>query len=182
MANAPGKPAGGSKAKAEKTIVRAQLDPSLGQKALNQAMRNLRDRPRILRSISAYAVRWEKLVFSTKGAVTGNRWERRADGTPARNVATGALKKALTGAPRQMKASVQVRGPEYGLALARGRWGPNSRPAKSDKTRKDGKPFAIAGKKGWGGTMPHRNPMPRPPKKQVQILTQELLGITLPKG
>ena len=172
MAAPPKPPAAGSKRKASKTIIRAELDPTLGRKKLTQATRNLQDRKKILGKIAGFAVRWEKVVFSTQGAAAGKRWKPKIDGTPARLHRTGAIKRALTAAPRQMKASVQVRGPEESLALAAGRYGPHSRRGTGGRS----------GWKGLGGSMPRRNPMPRPPKRQMQILTDDLLGITLPKG
>ena len=166
-------PAPGSKKPAPKSIMRVELNKTLGEKVLREAAKNLRDRPKILSTVDRFAVKWEKEVFASSGAATGKAWKPLAESTPGRPlVRTGALKRALTSGATLRKASVQLKGPKYGKALAAGRYAPNSRPTQ-------GKKYKDA--KKWGGSMPRRNPAPRPPKERIQILTAELLAGVEPK-
>ncbi|MGO1265602.1 MAG: hypothetical protein ACTMIY_03095 [Microbacterium gubbeenense] len=150
----------------------AELNTTLGAKVLEDAARRLDDRPRLLNQISGFARSWQNEVFSSQGAAAGRKWAPRADPSGGQlMVRSGELKSALTGAPRLMKASVQVRGPEHAEYLKSGRHGPSSKSATGGRS----------GTRGLGGSMPRRNPTPRPPEKRLAILTRELLGMVTPR-
>ncbi|WOF23839.1 hypothetical protein N8K70_03925 [Microbacterium betulae] len=156
----------------EKSTLRAELNATLGAKVLEEAAKRLEDRSRLLGQISRFAQDWERDVFSSQGAAAGRRWKPLASSTPGRPlVRTGALLAALTGAPRQMKASVQLRGPEHAQHLKAGRFGEKSKTGTGRR----------AGWQGLGGHMPRRNPAPRPPRDRIAILTADLLGLVTPK-
>ncbi|MGX9348155.1 hypothetical protein [Microbacterium sp. KNMS] len=156
----------------EKSTLRAELNTTLGKDLLDKAARRLEDRPRMLRMIADFGQEWEREVFATEGAVAGRRWKPLAASTPGKTlVRTGALKNMLTGAPRQMKASVQLRAPDYAQHLRAGRYGPKSKVASGRRQ----------GVEGLGGSMPRRNPSPHPPRDRLAILTSDLLGFVTPE-
>ncbi|WP_221585557.1 hypothetical protein [Microbacterium sp. G2-8] len=155
-----------------KSKMTAELNTTLGEKLLADAAKRLDDRPRLLSQISGFAQKWQQEVFSSQGAVSGKRWKPLAASTAGRPlVRTGELLRELTGAPRQMKASVQVRAPEHADFLKSGRFARSSKVAGGSRS----------GTVGLGGSMPRRDPAPRPPEKRLAVLTSELLGMVTPR-
>ncbi|WP_156759557.1 hypothetical protein [Microbacterium karelineae] len=160
------------KPKGPETKLSAELNTTLGAKVLAEAAKRLDDRPRLLSQVSGFAQKWEQEVFSSEGAVAGKRWKPLAASTSGKAlVRTGELLRSLTGAPRLKKASVDLTAPAYAEHLKKGRYAPKSK--------------AGTGRRGeWsglGGSMPRRNPAPRPPAKRLAILTSELLGMVTPR-
>lgn len=161
----------------EKSTLRAELNTSLGDQALKEAAERLEDRPRLMQQIAGFAQAWETEVFRTGGVPGGKKWAPLARSTqllggPRRpGVRTGELLRLLTGQPRILTASVQLRGPEHAEFLKAGRYGPKSKVATGGR----------AGVEGLGGNMPRRNPAPRPPKERLAELTADLLGMITPR-
>lgn len=151
----------------------AELNGSLAADVLRQAAENLRDRDKILGTIARFAQDWEKEVLATNGAATGRAWKPLAASTRGRPlVRTGALKRMVMQQPRMLKASVQVRAPDYARFLIGGRAAKNSKTATGQRQ----------GARGLGGDMPRRNPIPRPPRDRLAILTGDILAGVTPKG
>jgi phage gpG-like protein len=157
--------------KPPQTRIGVELNTTLGTKVLRTAAENLDNRPRILSIVAGFAQEWERDVFAARGTPGGRRWAPSASARGRLLERSGALRSALTGEPRQMKASVQVRAPAYAKFLRAGRYAANSDTATG----------ARQGTRGLGGSMPKRNPAPRPPKARVAILTEELLGFVTPR-
>jgi len=67
---------------------------------------------------------------------------------------------------------VQLRGPDYAKYLKGGRYAPKSKTGTGSRS----------GVEGLGGSMPRRNPAPRPPKERLAILTGDLLSAVDPEG
>jgi len=156
-----------------KSMLRAELNATMGAEILRQAAKNLEDRPTILATISRFAQGWEREVFSSKGGARGEQWKPLAASTRgAMLVRTGALKAAATSKPKIKKASVEVRVPGHAAYLIAGRFAENS---------KDGT-GRRKGVEGLGGSMPRRNPIPRPPRERLAILTGDILAGVTPKG
>lgn len=150
----------------------AELNGSLAGEVLRQAATNLRNRPKILGTISRFAQDWEKEVLATRGGATGRTWKPLAASTRGRPlVRTGVLKRMITDQPRVLKASVQVRAPDYARFLIGGRAAKNAKTATGQRK----------GAKGLGGDMPRRNPIPRPPRDRLAILTGDILAGVTPK-
>lgn len=142
---------------AERTTIRAELNTSLGVKTMRGIARRLGDRPHLLEKVAEFAQEWENEVWDSGGAATGKPWEPLKNHPGRRPLErTGVLKRALTGEPRRLSASVQIRGPEYGIHLRTGRF------------YSDGS--------GRGGNMPKRNPTPHPDRYQLAKLIETLLS------
>lgn len=157
---------------AQKTRVTATLNASLAVDTLTKMARALENREQVLGTIADYAQAWERRVFDSQGAAGGKTaWASDAEstieskGSDSPNRSTGALMAAATGAPRLMKASVQIRTPAYGLYEASGRYGPRSK-------------IGTGKREGWrglGGSAPRRNPAPKPPKEEIGALMGQIL-------
>lgn len=141
---------------AERTSIKAELNTTLARKTLRGVARRLNDRPSLLAKVADFVQDWERRVWSTGGAAAGKAWQPLKSPKGRRPLMrTGQLKRALTGEPRRLSASVQVRGPEYGMFVKSGRY--------------------YQSGTGRGGNMPRRNPTPHPDRYQLAVLVQTLL-------
>ncbi len=152
--------------------IRAELNSTLTQEMLDRVAGRLENRHHLLEEVAREARKWEHEVIESQGAAGAKkRWAPLAPGTVALKGSgrplkrTGALLSAILGEPKLTSASATIRGPEYALMLASGRRTANSKAGSGGRT----------GWKGLGGSMPHRNVMPLPPRQRVAEVIAHLV-------
>lgn len=149
-----------------RTAASLTFDTESAVKMLDALVKSANDSHAASGILSHFAHEWEEMVFRDQGAPEPGmtKWAALSAGYAATKpgsemlVNTGALKQAVMGDPRETGFSVTLRAPGYALYLARGRHAANS-----------------AGG-GRGGSMPHRNPAPRPKPHYVSQIAEALLA------
>jgi len=132
----------------------------------------LEDRRWILEQLGDAAHDYEVELLRHDGAVDGRKpWKPLKPSTIALKGndqlfrGTGKLLAALLAKPKLTTASANIRGPEYAVMLAGGRYPKHSSTGSGRRS----------GWTGLGGYMPRRNPMPMPSRRRVEAIVASLL-------